>query len=105
MEPAQTVNEVYYFKQIIDLKNGIIRLQKELLEKDKIINEDKEKIHELQKLLQTKQIEKNNNTTILSTPNITPTPIITTDNLNILEKEAIFKIDDLEHSYYTIYIL
>ena len=105
MEPAQTVNEVYYFKQIIDLKNGIIRLQKELLEKDKIINEDKEKIHELQKLLQTKQIEKNNNTTILSTPNITPTPIITTDNLNILEKEAIFKIDDLKHSYYTIYIL
>ena len=105
MEPAQTVNEVYYLKQIIDLKNEIIRLQKELLEKDKIINEDKEKIHELEKLLQTKQIEKKNNSTILSTPNITPTPIITTGNLNILEKEAIFKINDLQNSYYTIYIL
>ena len=105
MEPAQTANEVYYLKQIIELKNEIIRLQKELLEKDKIINEDKDKIHELEKLLQTKQIEKNNNSTILPIPNITPTPIITPGNLNILEKEAIFKIDDLKNSYYTIYIL
>ena len=42
MEPAQTVNEVYYLKQIIELKDEIIKLQKELLEKDKIIEKDKE---------------------------------------------------------------
>ena len=106
MEPAQTVNEVYYLKQIIELKNEIINLQKkELLEKDKIINEDKERIHELEKLLQTKQIEKKNNSTNNNTPNITPNPIITPGDINILEKEAIFKIDDLKSSYYTIYIL
>ena len=98
MEPAQTVNEVYYLKQIIELKNEIIKLQKELLEKDKIINE-------LEKKLQTKQKEKNNNSTNNNTPNITPNPIITPGDINILEKEAIFKIDDLKNYYYTIYIL
>ena len=105
MEAAQTVNEVYYLKQIIELKNEIIKLQKELLEKDKIINEDKERIHELELLLQTKQIEKKNNSTNNNTPNITPNPIITPGDINILEKEAIFKIDDLKSNYYTIYIL
>ena len=105
MEPAQTVNEVYYLNQIIELKNEIIKLQKELLEKDKIINEDKERIHELELLLQTKQIEKKNNSTNNNTPNITPNPIITPGDINILEKEAIFKIDDLKNPYYTIYIL
>jgi len=98
MEPAQTVNEVYYLNQIIELKNEIIKLQKELLEKDKIINE-------LEKKLQTKQIEKNNNSTNNNTPNITPNPIITPGDINILEKEAIFKINDLKNAYYTIYIL
>ena len=42
MEPAQIPNEVYYLKQIIDLKSEIIKLQKELLEKDKIMKIDKE---------------------------------------------------------------
>ena len=105
MEPAQTVNEVYYLKQIIELKDEIIKLQKELLEKDKIINEDKERIHELELLLQTKQIKKKNNSTNNNTPNITPNPIITPGDINILEKDAIFKINDLENHYYTIYIL
>ena len=41
MEPAQTVNEVYYLKQIIELKDEIKKLQKELLEKDKIIEKTK----------------------------------------------------------------
>ena len=49
--------------------------------------------------------KKKNNSTNNNTPNITPNPIITPGDINILEKEAIFKIDDLEHSYYTIYIL
>ena len=51
MEPAQIPNEVYYLKQIIDLKNEIIKLQKELLEKDKIMKIDKERIEELEKKL------------------------------------------------------
>ena len=105
MEPAQTVNEVYYLNQIIELKNEIIKLQKELLEKDKIINEDKERINELEKLLQIKQKEKKNNSTNNNTSNITPNPIITPGDINILEKEAIFKIDDLKNQYFTIYIL
>ena len=105
MEPAQNINEVYYLKQIIILKDEIIKLQNELLEKDKIINQDKNKIQELEKLLEGKQLGENNNTTHFSTPNITSNPIITNGSFNILEKEAIFKIDDLGNYYYTIYIL
>ena len=51
MEQTQTANEVYYLKQIIELKNDIIKLQKELLEKDKIMKQDKERIEELEKKL------------------------------------------------------
>jgi hypothetical protein len=32
MEPAQSLNNVYYLKQIIELKDEIIKLQKEVLE-------------------------------------------------------------------------
>ena len=97
MEPAQTVNEAYYLKQILSLKDEIIKLQRELLEKDKIIIQDKERIYELEKKLN----EKNNNPINLSTPKkITPK-----DNFDILEKEPKFKMDDLKSYYYTIYIL
>ena len=58
MEPAQNINEVYYLKQIIILKDEIIKLQNELLEKDKIINQDKNKIQELEKLLEENNYEK-----------------------------------------------
>jgi len=97
MEPAQTVNEAYYLNQILSLKDEIIKLQRELLEKDKIIIQDKERIYELEKKLN----EKNNNPINLSTPKkITPK-----DNFDILEKEPKFKMDDLKSNYYTIYIL
>jgi hypothetical protein len=41
-------------KQIIELKDEIIKLQKELLEKDKIIEKDKEicKINLIQKIME-----------------------------------------------------
>jgi WD40 repeat protein len=97
MEPAQTINEAYYLKQILELKDEIIKLQRELLEKDKIIIQDKERIFELEKKLN----EKYNKPISSSTPNkITPK-----DNFNITEKEPLFKMDDLKSSYYTIYIL
>ena len=99
MEPAQTINEAYYLKQILELKDEIIKLQRELLEKDKIIIQDKERIFELEKKLN----EKYNKPTSLSTQNkITPKDNF---NFNITEKEPIFKMDDLKSYYYTIYIL
>ena len=99
MEPAQTINEAYYLKQILELKDEIIKLQRELLEKDKIIIQDKERIFELEKKLN----EKYNKPISSSTPNkITPKDNF---NFNITEKEPIFKMDDLKSYYYTIYIL
>ena len=99
MEPAQTINEAYYLKQILELKDEIIKLQRELLEKEKIIIQDKERIFELEKKLN----EKYNKPTSLSTQNkITPKDNF---NFNITEKEPIFKMDDLKSYYYTIYIL
>jgi WD40 repeat protein len=99
MEPAQTINEAYYLKQILELKDEIIKLQRELLEKDKIIIQDKERIFELEKKLN----EKYNKPISSSTQNkITPKDNF---NFNITEKEPIFKMDDLKSCYYTIYIL
>ena len=99
MEPAQTINEAYYLKQILELKDEIIKLQRELLEKDKIIIQDKERIFELEKKLN----EKYNKPISSSTQNkITPKDNF---NFNITEKEPIFKMDDLKSYYYTIYIL
>lgn len=99
MEPAQTVNEAYYLKQILELKDEIIKLQKELLEKDKIIIQNKERIYELEKKLNDKYNKP------LNSP--TPNKITSKDtfNFNITEKEPIFKMDDLKSYYYTIYIL
>ena len=106
MEPAQTVNEVYYLKQIIELKDEIIKLQKELLEKDKIIEKDKEIIRDLQNKLNIENNGKNIISINSSTPNIsTPNPITPSGSLNISEKEIIFKMEDLKATYYTIYIL
>ena len=106
MEPAQTVNEVYYLKQIIELKDEIIKLQKELLEKDKIIEKDKEIIRDLQNKLNIENNGKNIISINSSTPNIsTPNPITPSGSLNISEKEIIFKMEDLKAAYYTIYIL
>ena len=99
MEPAQTINEAYYLKQILELKDEIIKLQRELLEKDKIIIQDKERIFELEKKLN----EKYNKPISSSTSN----KITQKDNFNfnITEKEPVFKMDDLKSCYYTIYIL
>ena len=97
MEPAKTINEAYYIKKIDELKDEIIKLQRELLEKDKIIIQDKEKIYELEKKLNQKY-NKPINSPI-------PNKITLKDNFNITEKEPIFKMDDLKNSYFTIYIL
>ena len=93
MEQTQTANEVYYLKQIIELKNDIIKLQKELLEKDKIMKQDKERIEELEKKLNEIKAKQGL---------IHPRLITTSGSFNILEKEPIFKIP---HSSYSIYIL
>ena len=94
MEPAQIPNEVYYLKQIIDLKNEIIKLQKELLEKDKIMKIDKERIEELEKKLNEIKSKQNS---------INPRLITTKGSFDILKKEPIIKIDD--GTCYSIYFL
>ena len=99
MEPAQTVNEAYYLKQILELKDEIIKLQKELLEKDKIIIQNKERIYELEKKLNDKYNKP------LNSPSPNKLTSKDTFNFNITEKEPIFKMDDLKCAYYTIYIL
>ena len=94
MEPAQIPNEVYYLKQIIDLKSEIIKLQKELLEKDKIMKLDKERIEELEKKLNEIKSKQNS---------INPRLITTKGSFDILKKEPIIKIDD--GTCYSIYFL
>ena len=93
MEAAQSIlNESYYLKQIIELKDEIIKLQN-------IIIKDKEIIKDLENKLRMQ----NKETQI--TKKDTPKPITTNKNFNILEKEVIHKMDDLKNNYYTIYIL
>ena len=60
--------------------------------------------------MQNKLNTENNGKNIISfnssTPNIsTPNPITPSGSLNISEKEIIFKMEDLQAAYYTIYIL
>ena len=95
MEPAQSINESYYLKQIIELKDEIIKLQKSIIEKDQIIAKDKEVINELQNELRLKQEKEKDQKAELITPN---------KNFNILEKEVLFK-DIGSHEIFTIYIL
>ena len=92
MEAAQTVvNESYYLKQIIELKDEIIRLQN-------IIIKDKEIIKDLENKLRIQNNE-TKNTEIDTTKPIIP------NKFDILEKEVIHKMDDLKACYYTIYFL
>ena len=93
---------VSWKKQIIELKDEIIKLQKELNEKNLIIEKDKGIIKDLQDKL---KIQNNNQTSNLNKTNITNTPITPNKSFNILEKEVIFKVDDLGAQYFTIYIL
>ena len=94
----KSFDETYYLKQIIELKDEIIKLQN-------IIIKDKETIRELENKLKGQNYKKNyliqNDEDTPETPNL----IKTNENFNILEKEVIFKMDDLNAYYYTICIL
>lgn len=94
MEPAQPIaNESSYLKQIIELKDEIIKLQKVIMEKNEIIEKDKAIINDLQNKLKQKQEQEPIKDLI--TPN---------KNFNILEKEVKFKETNV-NCFYTIYIL
>ena len=81
MEPAQPIaNESSYLKQIIELKDEIIKLQKVIMEKNEIIEKDKAIINDLQNKLKQKQ-EKEPIKELI-TPN---------KNFNILEKKLNLK--------------
>ena len=94
----KSFDETYYLKQIIELKDEIIKLQN-------IIIKDREIIRELENKLKGQNYKKNyliqNDEDTPETPNL----IKTNENFNILEKEVIFKMDDLNSSYYAICIL
>ena len=55
MEPPQPINETCYLKQIIELKDEIIKLQKIIMEKNQVIEKDKEIINDLRNKLNLKQ--------------------------------------------------
>lgn len=96
MEPAQPIaNESSYLKQIIELKDEIIKLQKVIMEKNEIIEKDKAIINDLQNKLKQKQEQEQEPIKELITPN---------KNFNILEKEVKFKETNV-NCFYTIYIL
>ena len=95
MELAQTISESFYLKKINRLQEDIIELQKALIEKNQIIEKDKEIIRDLQNKLNLK--EKNN---YLPTIN----PIKPNENFDILKKEVIFK-DNCPSCVYAIHIL
>lgn len=95
MEPAQTIKECYYLKEINKLKDEIIELQKTLLEKNQIIEKDKEIIRDLQNKLKLQE-EKKELTTI--------NPITPNKNFDIWKKEVMFK-ENCPNEVYSIYIL
>ena len=95
MEPAQTINECYYLKEINKLKDNIIELQKTLLEKNQIIEKDKEIIRDLQNKLKLQEQSKSLTTINPITPNL---------NFDIHKKEVIFK-ENCPGEVYSIYIL
>ena len=95
MEPAQTVSESYYLKKINKLQEDIIELQKTLIEKNQIIEKDKEIIRDLQNKLNQKEQIKDFTTINPTKPNL---------NFDIFKKEVIFK-ENCQSCVYTIYIL
>ena len=99
MEPPQPINETCYLKQIIELKDEIIKLQKIIMEKNQIIEKDKEIINDLRNKLNLKQEKE------IEQEKVQKEKIITLNkNFNIQEKEVIFK-DQGQSEFYTIYIL
>ena len=99
MEPAQPINETFYLKQIIELKDEIIKLQKIIIEKNQIIEKDKEIINDLRNKLNQKQEQEKEQSQEQKEKIITPNK-----NFNIQEKEIIFK-DKGSYAFYCIYIL
>ena len=95
MEPAKTISESYYLKKINQLQEDIIELQKTVIEKNQIIEKDKEIIRDLQDKLNLKEQKK-----YLPTIN----PIKPNENFDILKKEVIHK-ESCPNCVYAIHIL
>ena len=95
MEPAQTISESIYLKKINKLQEDIIELQKTIIEKNQIIEKDKEIIRDLQNKLNIKEQSK-----YLPTIN----PIKPNENFDIHKKEVIFK-EKCQNEVYAIHIL
>ena len=94
----QSFNESYYLKQIIELKDEIIRLQN-------IIIKDKETIRDLENRLKEQNCPKLNYITTNEDTPETPNLITPNEDFNILEKEVSFKMNDCGNSYSSICIL
>ena len=94
----QSFNESYYLKQIIELKDEIIRLQN-------IIIKDKETIRDLENRLKEQNCPKENYITPNEDTPETPNLITPNEDFNILEKEVVFKMNDCNNSYSSICIL
>ena len=95
MEPAQTISESIYLKKINELQEDIIELQKSIIEKNQIIEKDKEIIRDLQNKLNIKEQSK-----YLPTIN----PIKPNENFDIHKKKVIFK-ENCQNEVYAIHIL
>ena len=94
----QSFNESYYLKQIIELKDEIIRLQN-------IIIKDKETIRDLENRLKEQNCPKVNYITPNEDTPETPNLITPNEDFNILEKEVVFKMNDCNSSYSSMCIL
>lgn len=94
----QYFNESYYLKQIIELKDEIIRLQN-------IIIKDKETIRDLENRLKEQICPKVNYITPNEDTPETPNLITPNEDFNILEKEVVFKMNDCNNVYSSMCIL
>ena len=94
----QSFNESYYLKQIIELKDEIIRLQN-------IIIKNQRTIKDLENRLKEQNCPKVNYITPNEDTPETPNLITPNEDFNILEKEVVFKMNDCNNTYSSICIL
>jgi len=94
----QYFNESYYLKQIIELKDEIIRLQNIIIKNERTIKDLENRLKE-QNCPKVNYITPNEDTP--ETPNL----ITPNEDFNILEKEVVFKINDCNSTYSSMCIL
>ena len=94
----QYFNESYYLKQIIELKDEIIRLQNIIIKNERTIKDLENRLKE-QNCPKVNYITPNEDTP--ETPNL----ITPNEDFNILEKEVAFKMNDCNNTYSSMCIL